>query len=625
MAKFSRDELDIMYLPEKRPAIDTVKLIRLNPNANILDTLDLGLTPYLILPASLIGKNSVDWIFLLAPTQSGKTVFLQLCVADAIDQDPGTLLYILPDEKAARKQIKEKIMDMIKYTKCLADRVISMSLVKIELDNMTIHPGWGGSLSTLSSTPAKKVVLDEIRLMKLEIGEESNAIKLANDRLTTYRSMGLAQGYGVSTPSVEGDLLHQQLTIPGTTVLVWNVRCSHCGKVQVLDFFKNIYYNKEKGKAFCKCVACGNHFSDKDNKREMNKTGFYAISGSDEPVKIEDLTSRVVCWYDSLVSPFRTFDAIYTEYIQTRDKIHDYKNFIQCWLARFWINDISKTSVANLKTLFVEEPLRLVPSWTKVITAGVDTQDNGFYVVVRAHGDCRRSRVIDAFFILCSMHIVEAEPVAEKFKMYIEDAVYSSQKGEKWKIATWAIDTGGHRTKQVYEACDMCDRAIKVKGRPPTQTTTIKYNSELNLYLIRTGEYLEETEELSNIGGGLYEVPANVPEDYLIQWCNVRKVAEKNKKTGDQSVYWKKVGQCDYRYADIHSFICLDISTDVGTFRTELEKDEFKYNPYITQKEIVEMSAEEIREEQNKVFESEDEFYESNNSNYNIGTFSKGW
>lgn len=617
MAVFSRAELDELYLPERLSPLVVAEKIRLSPDSNVLSEIDLELTPYLKLPISLIGVNRFEWIFILAPTQSGKTVFLQTAIADTIDQDPGTLIYVLPDQVLAKKSVKEKLISMIKWTPDLAKHAtdrFSLSMTQVTLDHMTIYPAWGGSLATLSSIPAKRVILDEVRLMPLEIGNESNAIKLAADRLTTYKAMSLAQGYAVSTPSIEGDLLHQQLSVSGTTVLRWNVVCQNCGKVQVLDFFTNMFYKDNK--AYCKCKACGHLFDDSDKKRKMNSTGFYTISGSSEPVNFDNLKgNRIFFWYDSLVSPFRSFDAIYTEFFQSKDKVHDYKNFIQCWLARFWVNDVSKTSVANLKTCFIEEPMGLVPDWTKVITAGVDTQDEGFYLVVRAFGSARRSRVLKVMYIPCSMHIADFEMIYEKLSYEIEQAVFSDKNGRKWKIAMWAIDTGGHRTKQVYAACDLMDRVIKVKGSSPKQMTTIKYNSEINLYLVKTNEYLEETEELANIGGGLFELPATVGDDFMNQWCNKRKVKEKNKKTGVETVIWKNIGQNDYRMADIHSFICLDIPTDIGTFRSEIEKDGFQYNPhevFVKASEVV--SKQEI-----------EQYYEEEDTSYDVGSFSEGW
>ena len=114
--KFSEDEIQILYLPERIPAEEVAKKIRLPIKANFSERIDLDLTPYLKLPISLIGKPGVISIFIIAPTQSGKTVFLQVFVADAILQDPATLMYVLPDETSGKKALNDKVIEMIKNT-----------------------------------------------------------------------------------------------------------------------------------------------------------------------------------------------------------------------------------------------------------------------------------------------------------------------------------------------------------------------------------------------------------------------------------------------------------------------------------------------------------------------------
>ena len=73
-------------------------------------------------------------------------------------------------------------------------------------------------------------------------------------------------------------------------------------------------------------------------------------------------------------------------------------------------------------------------------------------------------------------------------------------------------------------------------------------------------------------------------------------------------VEWKIVGRCDYRFADIHSFICLDIPTDKGVVRAEVEKEDFLINPY---KKLV---------EQETVYSNANSNYEEQ-SDYHIGSF----
>ena len=588
VTKISKEELSWLRIPIRIPIEDVVAKMRLPQESNILTEIDLTLTPYLKIPLSLIGNSKVKWIYIIAPTQSGKTVFLQAAVADCIDQDPGPLLYLLPNEKMGRKHIKEKVISVIEKTPDLAahktERVRDISKSGIELDHMTIHLGWGGSLGTVSSFPQKRVCVDEARLMPLTVGAESNPIQLSDDRLTTYLDMGIGQGYVVSSCSIEGDLLHQQLDKVNTSIWFWQVPCLDCMELQTLTCKTHI----KDGKCYCK--YCGNEFNDDDKKRRFNKHGRYMKRIINEDNKCSDtnieydennLTETMIFWWNSEVSPFRSFQRIHNKYQEVKNKLHDYKNFVQCWEAEFWVEDISKTSALKLKQrrskLYTKGE---VPKNVKVITAGIDTQDNGFYVVVRGWGSRKYTCLIDEYFISCPMEVATKADVIAAFQS-IEDRVYIDEK-ERWKISLMALDTGGHRTKEMYEAVSHFERVIMVKGRN-SQNVRFSYNKDLNLYLVRTCEYLEETEIRSESTNFL--LPWDTSEDFYVQYCNIRKQRDKNKKTGEEKIIWVKRGQCDDRMADVHAFICLDIPTDMGVFRHKIEEEFFKHNPYRIMKE----------------------------------------
>lgn len=576
----------------------------------------MELTPYLYEPLSYVGDGDVQWIIIIAPTQSGKTVFLQAVVADAIDQDPGPLLYLLPDRFSAEKMIKEKIIDVIESTPCLSyhktDKVKDVSKKSIQLDNMSIYPAWSGSLATMSSLPMKKVVLDEVRLMKLTIGSESNAIKLASDRLTTYWQHGVGQGYMVSSASVENDLLHNQLSVHGTLVLHFHSKCPVCGEYQKLSARKNLYFNKDKGKVECRCIHCRGLFPDNDKKKSWNKYGVYAPldakiykDGSlEKPLKKHP---RMCFRYGSMVSPFRSWEIIYNEWQQTKGKIHDYKNFIQCWEADFWVDDISSTDSLKLKEHIKNYLRRDVPSGVKVITCGVDTQDTGFYCTVRGHGINKNTWLIDHFFIPCHIDNATKKEVEEMF-LGILDRVYRDKNDNPWKIALLALDTGGHRTKEIYAATKNIKKIAWIKGKN-NQATTIQYSRDLTLYTVRTCEYLEETE--LRCAENSWHLPKDVTEDYLDQFCCSRKCKQKDPKTGEEKIIWKKTGQNDYRVADCHTFICLDIPTDVGMFRNLIDQDDWSYNPAKKEVEhIKEIEKDEEDSEEEEEFIDDYDIYE---------------
>lgn len=567
--------------------------IRLSDKSNVLDRIDLSLTPYLEEPISLIGHPKIQWEGILGPTQSAKSVFLQAAVADMVYQDPGPGLYVLPDENVGKKHFEEKVISMIKNSPELAKyqtgKVRDMCHERVTLQHMTIYPAWAGSIATMNSFPMKRVFLDEVRLMPLTTGNESNAIKLSGDRLTTYQNFGLAQGYIVSTPSVEGDLLHQQLSVPGTLYLSWQVQCQICGEYQELDFFEN--FIKVDGKRGCFCKYCKAEFDESDSKRKINSTGKYAVVQYDgnerKPTKIyPDGTrevpfvygeghSRVFFHWSSMDSPFRSYWAIWDEYLKTKDKLHDYKNFWQAWLGRFWIDDQSQTSSSGLEACKKAYRSKTVPPWVRLLTAGIDTQDAGFYVVIRGWGANFITGVVDAFYIPCPIMTASAKDILKKFKELIFDRVIDG-----WKVTLAALDTGGHRTKTLYDVCSTIPNILMCKGATENQNVNIKYNEELNLYLVRTPVYLEETDNRSS-DPEKFLLPDNISKDFICQYVNRRKVKEYNKKTGESKTIWKKIGQDDYRYADVHSFICLDVPTaEFGNLRENLDVDTFSNNPY---------------------------------------------
>jgi phage terminase large subunit GpA-like protein len=571
-----------------------VKKIKLSTRGNVHEHLDLDLTPYLCDPISLIGNYKIQWLGCIAPTQSGKTVFLQVFVADAIDQDPGPLLYVLPDEKAVRKSFDEKIISMINTSEPLAahktGRYNDISYSQVKLDHMTIAAAWAGSVPTMNSIPYKRAALDEVRLMPLTQGNESNAIKLTGDRLTTYYEYGIGQACMVSSPSIEGDLLHQQITVPGTLFVTWAVYCPHCNELQVLDFFTNLDFKRDNQ---CVCRYCDGIFSDIDKKKSWNKNGKYVKVNILDNKWTFDLReeidyeaySRVFFHWDSMVSPFRSFKRIAREFLETKDRLHDYKNFVQCWLAKFWIDDKSKINTLALgerkdETLSCGD----VPKWVTIITAGIDTQDDGFYVVARGWGQNKKTCVVDAFFIPCNIETSVASDIKTIFERDIFSRMYRDSTIGHWKVAVAAIDTGGHRTKEIYAAASGFRRLMMIKGAHATQNVTIQYSKDYDLYMVRTMEYLDETDTRSCSPD--FILPGNISKDYITQFCNIRRTIKQNKITGEQTTVWKKIGQNDYRMADVHSFICIDIPTDRGTFRAEMEKDDFIYNPYSEEKNV---------------------------------------
>ena len=150
------------------------------------------------------------------------------------------------------------------------------------------------------------------------------------------------------------------------------------------------------------------------------------------------------------------------------------------------------------------------------------------------------------------------------------------------------------------------------------------YSQDINLYLVRTSEYLEETEAKAMLQDGSLELCQGLGKEFINQFVNARKVREVIKKTGATVIRWIKRGQTDYRMAMIHSFICLDIPTEVGTFRRELNKDDFIYNPIqkSIESSVQTKQLQKQKSEEEKILEEIG--YKGDNNSYDVGSFSSG-
>lgn len=627
MAEFSisPSEIKAGKLPEKINIFRLIDKLRLPLTSNRRSKIDVSLTPYIIEPLNAVGRHDVDEIYVVAPTQSGKTVILQTAFADHVYQGRGNAYYCLPDKISGEKQVQEKLISIIKasdvlhkYTRKPWSKTLTNSI--LHLVNKKILLAWSNSPASMNSIPAPIALLDEVRLFKKELGNESNAIKLLADRLTTYEEAG--QLIGVSTPSHEGDLLHGQISVRGTQELWFMSKCPTCGKWQPLDFFKNVlnfYPNASTTNPKAHCRFCRNIWPLGREKRNLVSgyaTKDYEGATSIPPVK---MTRRMVFRYSSMVSPFRSIAKIHEQYFNTKDSIPDYKNFIQAWCAKFWRLSESKISRADIT--ITDRPKGEVPVGTRLITAGGDTQDDGFYFVVVAWDKGMKATVIDNFFLSSDMHTTTEEEVETLLRENVEEAVYTDKHDSDWEVAYWGIDTKGHRTSQIVPALNRLSKCIPFAGRN-SQRENIEVSANENLWFIISDTYAEETEKrMTNI-----KFHSAVDEDFIRQVLNYQKMRDRADKRGFSKIIWKKLGQNDYRMALIYAFAVMDIDIGGQTYRVRLNKKDFLYNPL----SIKRSHSNKVKEpEESRDRKTDTEYFVKNYSQASgqdfIGGFDSGW
>ncbi len=636
--KMSRDEFEALKMKARYPALQVAKNLRLDPNKNSRDRIDFSLTPYHLKPIELMGDPDVQWIYAVAPTQSGKTLLLQVFVADTIDQDPGTMLYVLPDKISGEKQFKEKIITLIQHSPELAAHILqpektSLTLKGITLDNMSIYPAWSRSPASLNSNTCIRVVLDEIRLMPLLVKNETNAIEYCEDRITTYSLGGRGQCLGVTTSAVEGDLMHQQIGRPYHQMFWWAYVCQHCNKTQVLDIYENFERNTETGLYLpeCKCKFCGEPISDRYEKRELNSNCLY-VHNNDLGLMEKEIPpfkkdKSVIFRWVSENSPFRSFKEIAEKYEKCVGDYAAMMNFDQCWRARFHKKSVSKINKKDLLRQSNEIEQGVVPDWCKVITAGIDSQGHGFVFWVMAHGENRRRHLIDAGTLESYAELDSEAKVEKLLRDNFEEKIYKSESKKAWAISSWAIDTGGNRTSQVYGACKNFKKVVLCKGRKIETDIRLSKVEKVMLWLVNTNNYLERSEGI--LLGEEFTFYKGVTEDITRELCNIRKEKDaKQTKEGEDIYIWKRYGSFDHMMAFLHCLICLDIPWQGGPkLKDRLEVKSFIYNPidYIYLKDQKNVSVATRIENKKRIPSPHGDVVDfDDDSQYEVGDFSTG-
>ena len=100
----------------------------------------------------------------------------------------------------------------------------------------------------------------------------------------------------------------------------------------------------------------------------------------------------VAFWISTLYSPFTRFSDIAKEFMRSKDDPELLQNFTNSWLAEPWEDTKLKTNADLVMERQTDVPAWELPEWTKLLTAGIDVQENCLYWAIRAWGDFMTSQ-----------------------------------------------------------------------------------------------------------------------------------------------------------------------------------------------------------------------------------------
>lgn len=462
-------------------------------------------TPYLEEPMRAFTDPKVHKIVMVAASQVGKSELELNIIGYIIDQDPGSILYVHPTIDDARKFSRQRVAPMIRDSKPLKAKVHD---VKAKDSGNTIlqksFPGGmltltgSNSASALASTPARYIIGDERDRWATSAGTEGDPWALAEARQATFYN---AKAVEVSTPTIKGASNIETSFYQGTQER-WCHRCPECGEYSEI-VFDAIHFEPEakrvrgkkvwslKGGVSWACPACGCLIPEETMRRQPAKW----IAENPDAYK-KGVRSF---WLNAFSSPWTPWEKIVLKFLDAKNDPQRLKVVYNTLLGQLWEDrgdledeDTMLTRREDYGTRPDGTPVEL-PDGVLVLTCGVDTQDNRLEYEVVGHGKYGENWGIVKGYIMGRPDTPEVWQRLDD----VVDHVYKFKNGRGLKISITCVDSGGHFTQEVYEACRARQgkRVFAIKGKggdgipyvsPPTKVP-IRDNKKITCWLYTIG------------------------------------------------------------------------------------------------------------------------------------------
>lgn len=574
---YIKDSIGILMPPEDMTVSEWAESRRIlnSKTTNIPGPWKNSVTPYLSGIMDEFSNADTEEIIFVKPTQVGGTEALQNMLGYIVDQDPAPTMIVYPTDKLAEFTSENRIKPMMKDSPALRKHFREHGSTKTELqfDNMFATLAGSNSPASLSSKPIRYLFLDEVDKYPMASKEEADPISLAVERTKTFRSN--RKIYMCSTPTLKSGHIWKEMET-ADKVMHYFVPCPHCGSYIELKFAQIKWPGKETGMsetdraelATYECQECGGVITDQ-SKPEMMRCGEWRTVKQKSNV-----SSKVAFWINTLYSPFTRFSDIAREFVKSKEDPDVLHNFTNSWLAEPWEEARLKTSADLVLARQTELTEYIVPDWTKLITGGIDVQENCLYWTIRAWGD-----------YLTSQNIAHGQALSFQEVSNAMNLEYQKEDGTTMLVDLALIDSGD-QTDEVYEYCaENPEWILPCKGSSGAMISHYKFSAinkagskanGMTLVIVDGGKYKDTIYRMMSRenGNGAWMVYKGCDREYADQVTAEQKTIERSK--GRTVVKWGlKSTHAANHYLDteVYCFAAADIM-GVRTLFLQAEKDE---------------------------------------------------
>ena len=485
-------------------------------------------SPYTREPIDSLTDPFVEELTICSAAQIAKTMMLMVMMGYAIDQDPGPMLMVLPNNDLCRSFAEQRLHPLIDDCKALSRHKPKdpkkYRLQEIFFDRMSMALVGSNSPANLASRPVRYLFLDEVDKYPGVSEKEAGAVDLAIKRTRTFWNRKVVKA---STPTL-------------TTGEIWRsfldgdqryyfVPCPHCGFKQrlVMSGLKFGWCKEESGwdkeraraEAYYECSSCQQKI-EQHHKSRMLKAGEWRPTKEPGRHRSYQLSALYPMWV--------TFGEVAAAWIDAQSGLSQLRDFINSTLGEPWeeaVNAASDNEVLQHRRPYSPKTCPVKP---REVIMTADVQDTGIYYLVRAWGSEARSWLVDYGMVAD----FEALARVSQTPWVCEDCEIMTTRG--------VIDSG-YRTDEVYKFCqaanwlpwkghDRSQQDIPVRTMNGILHGNVDYFKEQLQFLIRST--LE--------GPHSWYLHQNTGMDYAMQITAEGRVEEIN-KWGKSKLIWKKL------------------------------------------------------------------------------------
>lgn len=540
-----------LKIPERLTVSEWAEKYRiLDSSSNFKGRWSNEITPYLIGIMDALNDPYIQEINFCKPTQVGGTEAMLNMLGWIISDDPAPAMVVYPTDDLAKDTVRDRLKPSLLKTEEIKGRYLERASNELNLKfrGMTIYFRSAGSPSKLASKSIKYLFFDEIDKIGGATKKEASPYNLAKERTRTFTYS--KKIYTCSTPTLKTNYVWQ-LHEKADVQRIFTVPCPHCGEMIDLKW-KQIQFpsgegmtNDERAKgAVYVCQECGCEITDKQKIQILRKGKW-----KDENKKCVGKPQSVSFWLNALYSRFLTWADIVKEFLTSKDDPEKLQNFVNSWLAEPWEDTKLKTTEDTVMERQTELEEFVVPDYAKLLTGGVDVQENCMYWTIRAFGN-----------YLTSQNIAHGQALSWREIEDAMNAVYKKADGTQMIVELALVDSGND-TDNVYDFCvNNSDWAIPVKGSSHEMATYYKISKidkegskayGMQLVVVDTDKYKDMVagRMRRQNGRGAWMVYRGCDQEYAKQVTAEHKVSVR--KNGKMTQKWvPKRSHADNHYLD---------------------------------------------------------------------------